>query len=241
MWITTAAQMGMGFTLPFALVFVAIPLETFVQSLRTVVGLLGIGGLRLLRSCCGCSAASSCMRARRSCASTTFRSSCRCGSSTGGAKSGRAKRSVVAARAKPRWCHEPRMNTDATPIARGRGGLRRRSCGSVVRAAGAAQHGRLSAARHVGHLSRGARQGEADHQLHAVAARRARFVRGGSHRHGQLQRARHLGQGDARRSAERGQSAEARVRVSRSSGSSTTRRSRPTRTSRAGCCKPSSS
>ena len=49
MWITTAAQMGMGFTLPFALVFVAIPLETFVQSLRTVIGLLGIGGLRLLR------------------------------------------------------------------------------------------------------------------------------------------------------------------------------------------------
>jgi hypothetical protein len=49
MWITTAAQMGMGFTLPFALVFVAIPLETFVQSLRTVLGLVGIGALRLLR------------------------------------------------------------------------------------------------------------------------------------------------------------------------------------------------
>jgi hypothetical protein len=49
MWITTAAQMGMGFTLPFALVFVAIPLETFVQSLRTVVGLAGIGALRFLR------------------------------------------------------------------------------------------------------------------------------------------------------------------------------------------------
>jgi hypothetical protein len=48
-WITTAAQMGMGFTLPFALVFVAIPLETFVHSLRTVVGLTGIGLLRLLR------------------------------------------------------------------------------------------------------------------------------------------------------------------------------------------------
>jgi hypothetical protein len=48
-WITTAAQMGMGFTLPFALVFVAIPLETFVHSLRTVLGLLGIGVLRLLR------------------------------------------------------------------------------------------------------------------------------------------------------------------------------------------------
>jgi hypothetical protein len=49
MWITTAAQMGMGFTLPFALVFVAIPLETFVQSLRTVLGLIGIGALRLTR------------------------------------------------------------------------------------------------------------------------------------------------------------------------------------------------
>jgi hypothetical protein len=47
-WITTAAQMGMGFILPFALVFVAIPLETFVNSLRTVVGLIGIGMLRAL-------------------------------------------------------------------------------------------------------------------------------------------------------------------------------------------------
>jgi hypothetical protein len=49
LWITTAAQMGMGFTLPFALVFVAIPLETFVHSLRTVVGLIGIGLLRFLK------------------------------------------------------------------------------------------------------------------------------------------------------------------------------------------------
>src|SRR5688572_8601196 len=48
LWITTAAQMGMGFILPFALVFVAIPLETFVNSLRTVVGLIGIGLLRAL-------------------------------------------------------------------------------------------------------------------------------------------------------------------------------------------------
>ena len=48
MWITTAAQMGMGFVLPFALVFVAIPLETFIHSLRTVVGLACIGLLRLL-------------------------------------------------------------------------------------------------------------------------------------------------------------------------------------------------
>ena len=46
MWITTAAQMGMGFILPFALTFVAIPLETFVHSLRTVLGLLAIGVLR---------------------------------------------------------------------------------------------------------------------------------------------------------------------------------------------------
>jgi hypothetical protein len=48
LWITTAAQMGMGFILPFALVFVAIPLETFVHSLRTVVGLAGIGLMRVL-------------------------------------------------------------------------------------------------------------------------------------------------------------------------------------------------
>jgi hypothetical protein len=48
MWITTAAQMGMGFILPFALTFVAIPLETFVHSLRTVVGLIAIGVLRFL-------------------------------------------------------------------------------------------------------------------------------------------------------------------------------------------------
>jgi hypothetical protein len=47
LWITTAAQMGMGFILPFALVFVAIPLETFVHSLRTVMGLMAIGTLRL--------------------------------------------------------------------------------------------------------------------------------------------------------------------------------------------------
>ena len=47
LWITTAAQMGMGFILPFALVFVAIPLETFVHSLRTVMGLMAIGLLRV--------------------------------------------------------------------------------------------------------------------------------------------------------------------------------------------------
>ena len=48
LWITTAAQMGMGFILPFALTFVAIPLETFVHSLRTVVGLFAIGLLHLI-------------------------------------------------------------------------------------------------------------------------------------------------------------------------------------------------
>lgn len=45
MWITTAAQMGMGFILPFALTFVAIPLESFVHSTRTVMGVLGVGFL----------------------------------------------------------------------------------------------------------------------------------------------------------------------------------------------------
>ena len=46
LWITTAAQMGMGFILPFALTFVAIPLETFVHSLRTVLGVGAVGPAR---------------------------------------------------------------------------------------------------------------------------------------------------------------------------------------------------
>ena len=53
--ITTLAQMGLGFILPFALVFCGIPLEGFVLSLRTVLGWVaamllraGAGGLRLL-------------------------------------------------------------------------------------------------------------------------------------------------------------------------------------------------
>lgn len=48
LWITTAAQMGMGFILPFALTFVAIPLETFIHSLRTVLGIVGAASLRVL-------------------------------------------------------------------------------------------------------------------------------------------------------------------------------------------------
>lgn len=47
-WITTTAQMGMGFILPFALVFVAIPLETFVSSTRTVLGIVASALLRAL-------------------------------------------------------------------------------------------------------------------------------------------------------------------------------------------------
>ncbi len=47
-WITTVAQMGMGFILPFALVFVAIPLETFVSSTRTVIGIVASALLRAL-------------------------------------------------------------------------------------------------------------------------------------------------------------------------------------------------
>ncbi len=38
LWITTVAQMGMGFILPFALTFIAIPLETFIHSMRAVLG-----------------------------------------------------------------------------------------------------------------------------------------------------------------------------------------------------------
>jgi hypothetical protein len=45
-WITTGSQMALGFILPFVLMFVAIPFETFVQSLRTVLGIVMVGLLR---------------------------------------------------------------------------------------------------------------------------------------------------------------------------------------------------
>lgn len=48
LWITTAAQMGMGFILPFALTFVAIPMETFIHSLRSVLGIVAAAILRFL-------------------------------------------------------------------------------------------------------------------------------------------------------------------------------------------------
>ena len=47
-WITTVAQMGMGFILPFALAFIAIPLESFIHATRTVIGVLMAGFLRFL-------------------------------------------------------------------------------------------------------------------------------------------------------------------------------------------------
>jgi hypothetical protein len=45
--IPTIGQMVMGFILPFALTFVAIPLESFVSSARTVLGVIAAGLLRL--------------------------------------------------------------------------------------------------------------------------------------------------------------------------------------------------
>lgn len=47
-WIPTVGQMVMGFILPFALTFVAIPLESFVHSSRTVMGKIFAALLRLL-------------------------------------------------------------------------------------------------------------------------------------------------------------------------------------------------
>ncbi|MBN2517085.1 MAG: hypothetical protein JXC33_13765 [Deltaproteobacteria bacterium] len=46
--IPTIGQMVMGFILPFALAFVAIPLESFVASSRTVLGIVGAGLLRMI-------------------------------------------------------------------------------------------------------------------------------------------------------------------------------------------------
>jgi hypothetical protein len=47
-WIPMIGQMVMGFILPFALTFVAIPLESFVNSSRTVLGVAGAALLRWL-------------------------------------------------------------------------------------------------------------------------------------------------------------------------------------------------
>lgn len=47
-WITSVGQMILGFILPFALAFIAIPLESFIHSLRTVIGLVFSSTLHLL-------------------------------------------------------------------------------------------------------------------------------------------------------------------------------------------------
>jgi hypothetical protein len=48
MWIPAVGQMVMGFILPFALTFVAIPLESFVHAARSVGGQFVVGVLRML-------------------------------------------------------------------------------------------------------------------------------------------------------------------------------------------------
>lgn len=45
-WITTAAQMGLGFFLPFVLAVVAIPMETFFHTARNVMGTATAAGMR---------------------------------------------------------------------------------------------------------------------------------------------------------------------------------------------------
>jgi len=47
-WIPSIGQMVMGFILPFALAFIAIPLESFIHSIRTVLGLAVVFTLRTL-------------------------------------------------------------------------------------------------------------------------------------------------------------------------------------------------
>ncbi len=47
-WIPSIGQMVMGFVLPFALAFVAIPLESFVHASRTVIGLVSTSVVRVL-------------------------------------------------------------------------------------------------------------------------------------------------------------------------------------------------
>lgn len=47
-WIPSMGQMVLGFILPFVLTFVAIPLESFVHSSRTVLGMALTGSLRVM-------------------------------------------------------------------------------------------------------------------------------------------------------------------------------------------------
>jgi hypothetical protein len=47
-WIPSVGQMVLGFTLPFALTFVAIPLESFIHSSRTVLGATSAALMRTL-------------------------------------------------------------------------------------------------------------------------------------------------------------------------------------------------
>ncbi|NVK87113.1 MAG: hypothetical protein HWE13_03250 [Gammaproteobacteria bacterium] len=48
-WIPSIGQMTMGFILPFALAFIAIPLESFIHSTRSVIGVLAIAAVRALQ------------------------------------------------------------------------------------------------------------------------------------------------------------------------------------------------
>lgn len=50
-WIPSVGQMIMGFILPFALSFVAIPLESFIHSMRTVLGMLALAVLHSIAFC----------------------------------------------------------------------------------------------------------------------------------------------------------------------------------------------
>jgi len=51
-WIPSIGQMVIGFILPFTLAFIAIPLESFVQSFRTVVGALFCQFLQIIDVLC---------------------------------------------------------------------------------------------------------------------------------------------------------------------------------------------
>ncbi len=47
-WIPSIGQMTLGFILPFALAFVAIPLESFIHSLRTMLGIIALSLIHAL-------------------------------------------------------------------------------------------------------------------------------------------------------------------------------------------------
>ena len=166
----------------------------------------------------------------------TSRSSCRCGWSIAGAKARRC--APAAANAERRWRHEPRTCAPAAPS--------RRSTAAGWWPPAARRRRRATRGVYLLLDTSGTYAQELDKAKQIINYTLSRldalrFVRGGAHRHRQLQRAGHHRQGHLRRPSERRQSTEARVRGKHRALRSRQSRLRRIPTSQAGFCRRSSS